>query len=84
MIISIDDDNREDDKSFTVDDNNEAIILQMFKEYSESDTPYISRNYISTTLGISLNKVTTTLNNLINQKKIEYDVETNKYRLIID
>lgn len=82
MIITEDEDYSFNDPKPSEDINNEAAILEMFKEYSESDTPYISRTYISATLGISVNKVTTILNNLVLQNKIEYDVETNKYRLI--
>lgn len=68
-------------RSSSTKNNNIDKVLQMFLDYSESDTPYISRTYISEILGIPVNKVTTILNNLINQNKIKYDPETNKYSL---
>lgn len=62
-------------------DEDKFKVLQMFLEYSESNSPYISRTYISTILDISVNKVITILNNLLNEEIIEYDAEINKYRL---
>lgn len=67
--------------NFTKNNDNKSKIIQMFYEYSESDTPYISRTYISEILDIPINKVITILNNLVNQGKIKYDPETNKYSL---
>ena len=60
--------------------DNEQKVFQMFFEYSESDTPFISRNYISEILGIPLNKIITILNNLMIKGLIIFDPESNKYR----
>jgi DNA-binding IclR family transcriptional regulator len=72
--------NKDEDKD-KIKNGNKNKVLQMFLEYSESDTPYISRTYISEILDIPINKVITILNNLVIQNKIKYDPETNKYCL---